>query len=240
MSDAATATYEPRGKVRAAIEFMRKEPRREFTTMDLAEGPLQCLTRQVNTFLETAVHRGAIFRRHDGKRLLFRFTPFEVEAAPAPSPEPVKVPTLGSWKPPRMECTRPNAGAPVAPAPVAASEEFTQWLQSGVDEPPPAERLEVRLTSAATPEPAPVLADASIQGGAGTGCPVHNEAHPCEGCAQELADELDAEEVEFEAFLSSKGSLQLVGTTIDEEGRVWLSRDQVAEINKLIASSPAV
>lgn len=188
-----TATYEPRGNVKIAVDAMREFPGREFTARDLSN-VMFCGQGQVGTFLAAAIRLGAVTRRAEGGNVWYRVDAPEV----VPAPAPVTVPKFAAWTPPKMSCARTTAGrlvdtvAAVAPAPA-----------------PPA-----------PPEPAPVFTETGIVG------EVDVEPEP---------EEEEAEPVEFDAFLSARtGELQLIGAVIDEDGRVWLKREQVVLVKKLL------
>lgn len=189
--------YEPRGKVKIAVDAMREFPGREFTARDLSN-VMFCGQSQVGTFLAAAIRLGVISKRTDDRNVWYRVEPPEQVKPPA-EPAPLRVPTFAGWAPPKMTCARTAAG-----------------------------RL-VDTVAAVAPEPAPVLEEASIPEGAG-----HEVDEPQE------PEEEAAEPVEFDAWLSARtGELLLIGAPIDEDGRVSLTREQVALVKKLLDWVPA-
>ena len=97
-----------------------------------------------------------------------------------------------------------------------------------------------RPNAGAVVAPAPVVADpVELQEPAPAPNPLPPAAEPAVATPDEPQEpgEPESEDgaTEFDAYLSARtGEVQLVGATIDEDGRVWLSADHVALVRRLL------
>lgn len=205
-------SYEPRGKVAKLMEEMRQQPDRIWTSQELAAA-MDLHPKAITSYTDAAIRNGALYRKLENGRCQYSLKPFP--AAPLADGVNVSAPT---WRPPTMTPPR-GTSAPIPSLTAAPS--------------PQPHRLDAALAVAAVPpqiatrppEPAPVVADASILEGA--------SADVDEG-------EDEAQAVEPDAFVSCRtGEIVIVGIDPDEEGRITLPADLVALIKRQIAWSPA-
>jgi hypothetical protein len=148
-------SYEPLGKVKTLIDAMGSDPRRVWSSEEVAKVlGVAAFRSTLLAHTDSACRNGAMYRRMPASgELQFRLIPFEASAVET---------TSTGWKPPQMACTRPAAGS-VAPVPGAR---FVPTL---------AETVEVAASVAVAPSPqptappqaAPAAADASIPVAAG-------------------------------------------------------------------------
>jgi hypothetical protein len=118
-------SYQPRGPVLLLLTAMRKEPDREYTAKECAE-IMGCEPRAVGATTDYACRAEMIHRRKDGRRLVFRASPYLAGEMFRPNskvsplrvvskPPPVWTPdaddpritkVVPGWKPPVMVCVR--------------------------------------------------------------------------------------------------------------------------------------
>lgn len=203
--------YEPTPKVKAVIDAMRAEPQKIWTSAEVAP-ILEVLRAQVPSYLETAVRNRVLFRKiNRSGKLEFSAQPFPVDP---PATSELTVPTLSTWKPPRMEAPRAGSderlptrapGSPPAPSAAAPS--------AGAPVPPPAEPA-----SAPAPEPSPA--------------PSVAEPEPVAGAAGDEVEQAEEEDqVTPNAFVDiGSGDVILIGCDVDEDGRVTVPSQLVRRI----------
>jgi hypothetical protein len=120
-----TLNYQPRGVVLRLLAALRNEPEREFTAKECAE-IMDCEPRAVGPFTDYARKHEMIYRRKEGRKCLFRASPYLAGEMFRPNskvsplrvvskPPPVWTPdaddpriakVVPGWKPPVMVCVR--------------------------------------------------------------------------------------------------------------------------------------
>lgn len=99
-------SYEPRGKVKTLLDAMGADPRRVWSSDEVAKVlGVASFRSTLMTHTDSACRHGLLHRRLSTAGLEFRLIPFEAAAGQS---------TATGWKPPQMACTRPGAGS-VAP-----------------------------------------------------------------------------------------------------------------------------
>jgi hypothetical protein len=117
--------YQPRGNVIKLLAALRNEPEREFSAKECG-AIMDCEPRAVGPFTEYARKAEMIYRRMDGRRSMFRASPYltgelfrpdtkvsplrvvsKPPAAWSPDPDDPRIAkVVPGWKPPVMRCVR--------------------------------------------------------------------------------------------------------------------------------------
>lgn len=158
-------SYEPRGKVKALIEAMGSDPRRVWTSDEVAKVlGVASFRSTLLAHTDSASRNGALFRRMPASgELQFRLIPFDATAANT---------TATGWVPPQMACTRPSAGAIAAQQVVQERVEPAGEAGDAGAAPTDADlpactesQTDQKCLTAAPPAAAPARPDASIPQG---------------------------------------------------------------------------
>lgn len=220
--------YEPRGKVKVLTAAMAADPQRIWSSPEVAE-VMEVHQGALTAHLDSAIRHGAMYRRLVNGRCQYSLRPFPAEAPPPALdiprfvPPQMRAPREGSdvRLPQRAPGTPPAPTGTYSPGPVAAAAPVAAPIVPAPTPAPTAAPGPAPAPEDAPSKPALEAADASIPEAA--------------GAEVETGQEDDGPD----AFISCRtGQIVLVGIEPDEEGRVTIPADLVAQIKRQLAWSP--